>query len=53
MVENALIMLTFGLINSFGESITQVKYEQNWIFDILGIDNFAIMEKPPPKFFIC
>ena len=43
MVKNAPITLTFGVSNSFGKSITHVKYEQNQsIFEILGIDNFAI-----------
>ena len=51
MVKNAPIMLIFGVSNSFGESISHVKYEQNRsIFEILGIDNFAICKNPLPNF---
>ena len=52
MVKNALIMLIFGVSNSFGESISLIKYEQNQsIFEILAIDNFAIFKKQLPHFF--
>ena len=51
MVKNAPIMLIIGVSNSFGESISHVKYEQNRsIFEILGIDNFAICKNHLPNF---
>ena len=51
MVKNALIMLIFDVRNSFGESISHVKYEQNrFIFEILGSDNFAICKNHLPNF---
>ena len=51
MVKNALIVLILGVSNSFGESISLIKYEQNQsIFEILGIDNFAICKNHLPNF---
>ena len=51
MAKNALIMLIFGVSNSFGESISHVKYEENRsIFEILGIANFAICKIQRPNF---
>ena len=51
MVKNDPVMMIFGVSNSLGELIPVVKYEQNQIiFEILDIDNFAICKIQQPNF---
>ena len=56
-VKNALILLIFGVMNSFSVSLLHIKYEQNRsIFDDaqnFGPNFFDNTEKQKPKIKIC